>query len=36
MAKNDVIKIDGIVEDALPNTEFIVRFENGHKIRANI
>ncbi|MBQ6269292.1 MAG: translation initiation factor IF-1 [Bacteroidetes bacterium] len=36
MAKNDVIKIDGIVEDALPNTEFIVRFENGHKIRAHI
>ncbi len=36
MAKNDVIKIDGIVEEALPNTQFIVRFENGHKIHAHI
>ncbi|MGI6370689.1 MAG: translation initiation factor IF-1 [Ignavibacteria bacterium] len=36
MAKTDVIKIDGIVEEALPNTQFIVRFENGHKIHAHI
>lgn len=36
MAKTDVIKIVGIVEEALPNTQFIVRFENGHKIHAHI
>ncbi len=36
MAKTDVIKIDGIVEETLPNTQFIVRFENGHKIHAHI
>ncbi len=36
MAKNDVIKIDGVVEEVLPNTQFIVKFENGHKVHAHI
>jgi len=36
MAKNDVIKVDGVVEEVLPNTQFIVRFENGHKVHAHI
>lgn len=28
--------MDGIIEEALPNTQFIVRFENGHKVLAHI
>jgi len=36
MAKDDVIKVDGVVEEVLPNTQFIVRFENGHKVHAHI
>ena len=36
MAKQDLIKVDGIIEEALPNTQFIVKFENGHKVHAHI
>jgi translation initiation factor IF-1 len=36
MASNDLIRMDGIVEETLPNTHFIVRFENGHKVHAHI
>lgn len=36
MARQDLIKIDGIIEETLPNTQFIVRFENGHKVLAHI
>jgi translation initiation factor IF-1 len=28
--------MDGIIEEALPNTQFIVRFENGHRVLAHI
>lgn len=28
--------MDGIIEEALPNTQFIVRFDNGHKVLAHI
>ncbi len=31
-----MIQMDGIIEEALPNTQFIVRFENGHKVLAHI
>jgi translation initiation factor IF-1 len=36
MAKQELIQLDGIVEETLPNTQFIVRFENGHKVLAHI
>jgi len=36
MGKQDLIKVDGIIEETLPNTQFIVKFENGHKIHAHI
>lgn len=36
MAKEDVIEVEGIVSDALPNANFKVRLENGHEILAHI
>ncbi|MEG1990257.1 MAG: translation initiation factor IF-1 [Terrisporobacter sp.] len=36
MAKDDVIEVDGIVTDALPNATFKVKLENGHEILAHI
>ncbi len=36
MAKQELIQLDGIIEETLPNTQFIVKFENGHKILAHI
>lgn len=36
MAKEDVIEVEGTVVDALPNTHFKVRLENGHEILAHI
>ncbi len=36
MAKEDVIEVEGIVEEALPNTNFKVKLENGHQILAHI
>ena len=36
MAKEDVIEVEGVVTDALPNTNFKVKLENGHEILANI
>lgn len=36
MGKQDLIKVDGIIEETLPNTQFIVRLENGHKVLAHI
>ena len=32
----DCIKVEGIVKELLPNTEFIVTLENGHEVRAYI
>jgi translation initiation factor IF-1 len=34
--KNDVIKIDGIILESMPNATFKVRLENGHNILAHI
>ncbi len=31
-----MIQMDGTIEEALPNTQFIVRFENGHRVLAHI
>ena len=36
MAKEDVIEVEGVVTDALPNTNFKVKLENGHEILAHI
>ncbi|HRO08299.1 MAG TPA: translation initiation factor IF-1 [Saprospiraceae bacterium] len=36
MAKQDLIKLDGIIEEALSNAMFRVRLESGHLIIATI
>lgn len=36
MAKEDVIEVEGIVDEALPNATFKVRLENGHIVMAYI
>jgi translation initiation factor IF-1 len=36
MSKTDVIEIEGIVEEKLPNTMFQVELENGHVVLAHI
>ena len=36
MAKEDVIEVEGTVVESLPNTEFRVELENGHKVLAHI
>ncbi len=35
MAK-DCIKLEGVVKELLPNTQFLVTLENGHEIIAHI
>lgn len=32
--KEDKIEVEGVVVEALPNTQFLVQLENGHKILA--
>ncbi|MCL2674215.1 MAG: translation initiation factor IF-1 [Defluviitaleaceae bacterium] len=36
MSKDDVIEVEGVVVEKLPNTTFVVQLENGHKISAHI
>ena len=36
MGKQDVIEIDGIVEDTLTDAKFKVKLENGHVILAHV
>ena len=36
MSKEDVIEVEGVVTEALPNAEFIVELENWHKLHAHI
>ncbi len=36
MAKDDVIEFDGTIAEVLPNTEFIVELNNGHRIHAHV
>ena len=36
MAKQDMIEVEGTVVLVLPNTNFIVELENGHKVHARI
>ncbi len=36
MAKEEAIKIDGVIKETLPNATFIVKLENGHEVLAHI
>ncbi len=36
MAKEDKLELMGKVVEALPNTEFIVELENGHRVLAHV
>ena len=36
MSKNDVIEVEGVVTEKLPNAMFQVQLENGHTILAHI
>jgi translation initiation factor IF-1 len=36
LAKEDVIEVEGTVVEALPNTNFKVKLENGHEVLAHI
>ena len=36
MSKEDVIEVEGVVVEALPNTNFKVEIENGHQVLAHI
>lgn len=36
MSKDDVIEVEGVVVEKLPNAMFQVELENGHKVLAHI
>lgn len=36
MSKQGAIKVDGVIEEALPNATFRVKLENGHEILAHV
>jgi translation initiation factor IF-1 len=36
MSKDDVVELQGVVIEALPNAMFQVELENGHKVLAHI
>ena len=36
MAKDDVIKVEGVVKELLPNTMFKVEIQGGHVVNAHI
>ncbi len=36
MPKNDAIQAEGTVKEALPNAQFKVELDNGHKLLAHI
>ena len=36
MANDDVIEVEGVVTEALPNANFKVKLENGHEVLAHI
>ncbi|MCQ2459357.1 MAG: translation initiation factor IF-1 [Ruminococcus sp.] len=36
MSKQDVIEVEGIVTDSLPNAMFKVKLENGHEVLAHV
>ena len=36
MAKEEAIEVEGTVTQALANTQFIVKLENGHEVLAHV
>ena len=36
MPKEEAIKIEGVVREALPNATFLVELENGHRLLAHV
>ncbi|MBQ8893139.1 MAG: translation initiation factor IF-1 [Clostridia bacterium] len=36
MSKEDMIEVEGVVVEAMPNANFMVELEQGHKIHAHI
>jgi translation initiation factor IF-1 len=36
LSKQDVIEVEGVVKEALPNAQFKVELQNGHVILAHI
>ena len=36
MSKEDVLELEGIVREVMPNATFLVELPNGHKIHAHI
>ena len=36
MAKEDLIEVEGVIIEALPNAMFRVELDNGHKVLAHI
>ena len=36
MAKEDLIEVEGVVDEALPNAMFRVVLDNGHKVLAHV
>jgi translation initiation factor IF-1 len=36
LAKEEAIKIDGVIKETLPNATFIVQLDSGHEVLAHI
>lgn len=36
MAKEDLIEVEGVIKEALPNAKFKVELESGHEVLAHI
>ena len=36
MVKEDLIEVEGVIKEALPNAKFKVELENGHIVEAHI
>lgn len=36
MAKEEAIKVDGVIKETLPNATFTVTLDNGHEVLAHI
>jgi len=36
MAKEDLIEVEGVIAEALPNAQFKVKLENGHEVLAHL
>ena len=36
MAKEDLIEVEGVIKEALPNAKFRVELDNGHEVLAHV